>query len=577
MPPSGCGEPRARGPSVTRPRWIAGRFRAAGRSRSSRAWTRGSIQPAPGLEEGDAHGPEHVERARLRLRGGDRQAARGGVRAGPRPRPPRQTVTMGGVPQATHSLAIRRREFLAAAATGALTVAPIAERARGQGYESGRPRGARSCGVAARSQAVRRGACNRVPCPDRCPQRRPPHVRRRAAGCERMGPALSRGGAAPGASGGPAPCQAGPRARTGALRDLDRAEGPVRGARAAADGLQSRARRARRVTAQRRLEKVARRRDGPAGPHPHARVRPRCHHRPGGQSLAPRPHRGRVERGIGGGARREDGPSGDRHRHRRLAAPSRGSVRRQRDQAHARPRADGQRHPGGHQPRSCWAHGAYGRRLRGAAADHGARSRPAAPGHARAPRLAPAGRAQGGRDRPALAGCPSTPTWPMDSNRRAARSSAWAPGSHRGRPRPGRRWRTRTSGRSSVPSCGHTTAASQIAPTSIDPRSAKLVAAAAASQAERGFGLAKIACQRVTFAWLRWFGDHGVDLILEPTIPMVAPVRRGYDLGSPRDVRGHPLHQPLELHRLPGRLLPGGPRQPKRAAGERLPDRPTLR
>ena len=81
-------------------------------------------------------------------------------------------------------------------------------------------------------------------------------------------------------------------------------------------------------------------------PHPHPRVRRRGDDRPGRQSLAPEPLGGRIERRLGGRARRAHGPGGDRHGHRRLAALPGRALRRQRDQAHARPGADVRGDPG---------------------------------------------------------------------------------------------------------------------------------------------------------------------------------------------------------------------------------------
>lgn len=66
------------------------------------------------------------------------------------------------------------------------------------------------------------------------------------------------------------------------------------------------------------------------------------------------------------------------------------------------------------------------------------------------------------------------------------------------------------------------------------PAVAELVAAAAASHAELDYDLARRARRRVTAAWSRWFAHQRVDLILEPTVPMPAPLRGdGYEHANP--------------------------------------------
>ena len=68
-------------------------------------------------------------------------------------------------------------------------------------------------------------------------------------------------------------------------------------------------------------------------------------------------------------------------------------------------------------------------------------------------------------------------------------------------------------------------------------------------------------------AWCDWFAEHRVDAIVEPTIPIVAPVRgRGYEepFGRPRRSLAHAL---LGLDGLPGRLAAVG----RRAAGAVCP------
>ena len=142
------------------------------------------------------------------------------------------------------------------------------------------------------------------------------------------------------------------------------------------------------------------------------------------------------------------------------------------------------------------------------------------------------------------------------SNGRAARSSAWAPGWLASGPADGVDGGRGLRADLQVPSCGPTTAATQIGRISIGRAAAELVAAAAASRRERGYRLAQGARRRVTgrlVEMVRRTSD--VDLILEPTIPMRrAGARRGYDRGTRRCPQSLAFHQPLELHRLPGGL-----------------------
>ena len=66
------------------------------------------------------------------------------------------------------------------------------------------------------------------------------------------------------------------------------------------------------------------------------------------------------------------------------------------------------------------------------------------------------------------------------------------------------------------------------------PTTAELVATSTASHAEAGYALAQFTRRRVTRAWVRWFEQQRVDLILEPTVPMLAPARGdGYQRGDP--------------------------------------------
>ena len=89
---------------------------------------------------------------------------------------------------------------------------------------------------------------------------------------------------------------------TEALRYPDRAEGPLRRRRQAADGVERRARRSARARL-RRVGAAFRRRDGAARPSAHARVRLRRHDRPGRQSVGARALGRRLERRLGGRAR----------------------------------------------------------------------------------------------------------------------------------------------------------------------------------------------------------------------------------------------------------------------------------
>jgi aspartyl-tRNA(Asn)/glutamyl-tRNA(Gln) amidotransferase subunit A len=71
------------------------------------------------------------------------------------------------------------------------------------------------------------------------------------------------------------------------------------------------------------------------------------------------------------------------------------------------------------------------------------------------------------------------------------------------------------------------------------PAIAQLVREAAAAYGD-GYAVARRGRDRVTAAWLRWFADGDVDLVLEPTIPIVAPPR-----GTGYAAVAHPELAPL--------------------------------
>jgi aspartyl-tRNA(Asn)/glutamyl-tRNA(Gln) amidotransferase subunit A len=62
------------------------------------------------------------------------------------------------------------------------------------------------------------------------------------------------------------------------------------------------------------------------------------------------------------------------------------------------------------------------------------------------------------------------------------------------------------------------------------------VAAASAPIAAADYVLAQEARDQLTARWGRWFREHGVDALLEPTVPITAPLRgHGYDSGAGSD------------------------------------------
>ena len=110
------------------------------------------------------------------------------------------------------------------------------------------------------------------------------------------------------------------------MRDPDRAEGPLRRRREAAHRVEPGARRDSRALV-RRLDASRGGGDGPPRPPPHARVRLRRDDRPGRQPLVARALGGWLERRLERGARLAPGARDDRHRHSGLAPHPVGGVR----------------------------------------------------------------------------------------------------------------------------------------------------------------------------------------------------------------------------------------------------------
>ena len=69
------------------------------------------------------------------------------------------------------------------------------------------------------------------------------------------------------------------------------------------------------------------------------------------------------------------------------------------------------------------------------------------------------------------------------------------------------------------------------------------------------YGDTQLRRSELTAAWVDWLAEHRIDAVIEPTVPIVAPLR-GARLRRVLHRRGgrlHPLHALLELDRLPGR------------------------
>ena len=78
-----------------------------------------------------------------------------------------------------------------------------------------------------------------------------------------------------------------------------------------------------------------------------------------------------------------------------------------------------------------------------------------------------------------------------------------------------------------------------------------------------------------TAAWLDWFAEHRIDAIVEPTIPIVAPLRGTRLRGAVRRSRRPLADALLGLDGVPGGCAPHRRRQPERPADERLARRRT--
>ena len=110
-----------------------------------------------------------------------------------------------------------------------------------------------------------------------------------------------------------------------------------------------------------------------------------------------------------------------------------------------------------------------------------------------------------------------------------------------------------------------------------------LPAVARASGSRRASGVpcpveAYVAAQarrrELTAAWAAWLDEHRLAAVVEPTIPVVAPLRGdGYEHAGTR-LRADLAHAPLGLDRLPGRGPPGR-RRAQRPARRRVADRPS--
>ena len=183
--------------------------------------------------------------------------------------------------------------------------------------------------------------------------RRDAFARRRPGLGERLGPGL-RGGRLRGGGARRREACGGRRAR--ALRDPDRAEGPVRRRREAPHRLEPGPGRGPRPGL-RRLGEPLGRGHGPARASAHARVRLRRDHRPGRQPVVPRAFGRWLERRLGRRARIEPGARSDRHGHGRFPPhPVRG-VRHVDRQAHARPALAPRDRAAGAELRPSWPHG----------------------------------------------------------------------------------------------------------------------------------------------------------------------------------------------------------------------------
>ncbi len=306
-----------------------------------------------------------------------------------------------------------------------------------------------------------------------------------------------------------------PRRRTPAsARGAGGLEGRLCRGRQAADRLQP-CLRGRPRAGQCRLGEPEGGGDGPAWTSPYPRVHGRGHHRPGRQPLGARSDGGRLERRLGGGARRPDDARGDRDGHGRITSHPLGDVRDLDDQADLRDDLVPGSPPAGAELRPCRPDGADDRRVRRAArADHpaergaiGGRPPRQAAGAVAAALACRSGRRRGSRVRFRARGLPLA--------RGRGRRGAGAGG--------GARRRRAPISASCSPSWRPGIAASPIVATSIALRFAS------GSRRERGrrtsaidYWEAQIQRREDTDAWLDWFSEHGVDAVIEPTVPVVA-------------------------------------------------------
>ena len=85
---------------------------------------------------------------------------------------------------------------------------------------------------------------------------------------------------------------------------------------------------------------------------------------------------------------------------------------------------------------------------------------------------------------------------------------------------------------------------------------------------------AQIQRREDTSAWLDWFSDHGVDAVIEPTVPVVAWERGdGYDHWG-TDAELISLTSYWNWTGFPAASLPAGVGSRQRPPGRRLADRP---